>query len=242
MVNNQEQLNFWENIIDYNNEIDSVLNSNNNLTKEINKINFKNKIITDIGTGNGNLFKYLKDYKQIIAVDFSKNMINFAKKESKRLNLKKIKFINLNILEKEIETKSDILFSINAFFPENYNEIQNFKENIKNSIKDNGEIYLLLSSFESFIRELQILTRINFEKYQKNNTKENFETFQKFKNLKVGIHGYYHCGKRNRKYWLKEEILEEFSKEFNIEFIKEIKFKRKEYNFSFERFFIKLKK
>lgn len=242
MVTNQQQHIFWEGIENYEKEIDSVLDeskSNKELISIIKKLKTEDKIIIDIGCGKGNLVPLLNNPKEIVECDFSKNMLNICKNNLKEY--KNIKYELVDIFEHPSTTKGDILFSINGFFPENYSQIQEFKKNIKNSIKKNGEIYLILSSFESFIREIQVYTQLMFKKIQTEPTEKNIKTFQRYQLFQLNAHGYHNCGKRIRKYWLKEEIQEEFSKELEIIEIKEISFPRERYDFSFKRYFVKLK-
>jgi trans-aconitate methyltransferase len=78
----KKDIDFWEkDLKDYEKQVISVFNVENILIEELKKIKNKHKkIVADLGCGVGDAFKYLKEFKKVYAIDFSKNMISKAKK------------------------------------------------------------------------------------------------------------------------------------------------------------------
>ena len=70
------------------------------LTSEIEK----NASVLDIGCGDGSLLKSLQKSKNIkgIGLDFSNNLINLAKKNSKNLDFKCLDMLKLNSLKNKL--------------------------------------------------------------------------------------------------------------------------------------------
>tara|TARA_Y100000591_G_C21713256_1_gene634698 strand:+ start:108 stop:809 length:702 start_codon:yes stop_codon:yes gene_type:complete len=103
-------------------------------------INFNNKIILDLGCGDGSLIDYLKnDVKKIYATDISNDTIKLLKnkhKKDKKVFLKKINknFKHLN----QLKTKFDIIIcnSVVQYF-DNSKEIINLIKEVKRVSKKN---------------------------------------------------------------------------------------------------------
>ena len=199
-----EEIDFWNSIKNYDNEINSIFTSNSILIKKLKKINFKNKKIADFGCGIGNCFKYIKEAEIIYAIDFSKNMLTQAK--SKNKNIENVSYILSNIKNCKLPKKIDIALSINSIFPQNYNEFDEFIKNILKNTKKNGEIIILLPSFESYTFYLQMLAKLKFE--NNNNPIQVLEEMNNiFQNTNYSPFGYINIkNKIIQKKWLKEEI------------------------------------
>ena len=110
-------------------------------------INFNNKIILDLGCGDGSLIDYLKnDVKKIYATDISNDTIKLLKnkhKKDKKVFLKKINknFKHLN----QLKTKFDIIIcnSVVQYF-DNSKEIINLIKEVKRVSKKNTFFWFLI--------------------------------------------------------------------------------------------------
>lgn len=201
------EIDFWNNIKNYDKEINSVLIYDNLLVKELKKIsNKKKKIIADFGCGIGNSLKYIQEFKKIYAIDFSKNMLETLKNNNNN-NLKNINFLKNDIKKVKLNEKVDIILAINSIFPKNYSEFDEYINNILNNLKEKGEILLLLPSFEAYTYYLQMLSIIKFNK-TKNPNLVKTEMEEIFKNRNYNAFGYIiNQNGIMQKKWLKEEIL-----------------------------------
>ncbi len=225
---------FWENLKNYNNQILSVFIENNILVEEIKKIKKKKeKIINDFGCGSGNSFQILKDFKKINAIDYSKNMLEFAKKQKTGNE----EFILSEIETLKLKEKADVSIAISSIIPNNLNDFYLKINNILNNTKKNGTLLLTFSSFESRIFSYQLDADFMF--------KQNInpvEIFQTIKNIEIKENfntlGYmYSNSGLIQKQWLKEELLFRFEKyKFKkitikkLEFNWETQIKKKEYS------------
>lgn len=200
-----EEIEFWENVKNYDKEINSIFKGKSNLKKIINEIKNKNKkIIADFGCGIGNSLELIKDFKKIYAIDFSENMLKQAKNKNKKI--KNIKYIKNNLNNCQLPEKVDYALAINAIFPKNFAEFDIYFENILNNVKKNGKLILLLASFEAYTFLLQMIAKQKFE------TNKNPQIVINEINEIVSKHNYSPFGyiisdsNRIEKKWLKEEI------------------------------------
>jgi len=204
----REDKDFWETVKSYNDEIIPVFfdkfAKNNKLIQDFKNIsNKKDKLIADFGCGAGSSFKYIKDFKKVYAVDFSKNMLEKAEKNS----YEDFVLIEDDIKRVKLPEKVDIILAVSSVMPKNIGEFYITIDNFLNNLKKDGEIFLVLPSLEAKIFYYIILADFFFKKgeepssiYEKIVNLEKKENFNSFGYLlhKVGI---------IQKYWLKEEIL-----------------------------------
>lgn len=195
---------FWESVTDYDKQIASVFNINNNILIEyLSKIKSKKKkTIADIGCGPGNSFKHLKEFKKVYAFDFSKKLLEVANKTKS----KNIEIFQDNIIKYKLPENVDISLAVMSIFPNNYGEFDEIITNILNNTKKNGEIILVLHSFESRTFSFHLDSDLYFKKslnpneiITQINNQIQFCNYHPFGYLKInsGI---------IQKYWLKEEI------------------------------------
>lgn len=228
--------NFWESIKDYDKEIVSVFsNKHDNLV--INEIiNIKNKSkknILDLGCGVGNSFEFIKEFNKIVAVDFSNNMLNIAKKKKKYNN---ILFYNQNLIELNLNEKFDVILIIMSIFPQNHFEFITIMNNVKKHLKKNGNIYLVVQSIESATLYLQYLSEILY-KEGKNSTEIIQIINNESKNRNYHPLGYYNMNQNiTQKHWLKEELELKLNRlNFKIMFIKKLELSwTTQFKFSYE--------
>ncbi len=148
-----KELDFWENLKDYDSSIVSVFATENELTELISNIGNKNKkVVADFGCGFGNSFKYLKEFKRVYAVDYSKNMLENAKKKVTGNEI----LIHERIEKIEFDEKADISFAISSIIPNSITEFYNMIDSIIKNTKKEGQIILTLASFESRIFSIQL--------------------------------------------------------------------------------------
>ena len=150
---------FWDAIDDYDEEIVSVFSveKNNVLIDAIEAIDDKgHKSIIDVGCGVGKSFKYISSFEKKYAIDSSANMIRKAKEH---INSKGIMFYKGDALDFSLNCKCDFAMAIMSLFPENDIEYSAMLRNIMRHLKHNGELFLVVHSFESAVLYLHYLAR-----------------------------------------------------------------------------------
>ncbi len=200
-----EDKKFWEQVKNYDQEVTSVFIEKNELIKKINLIKNKNKkIIADFGCGTGNSIPYISKFKKIYQIDFSENLL----KQNKNIyiNLKNIEYINQEISKTILKEKVDVIIAINSIFPKKYDEFDEHIINLVRNIKKEGEIILILPSFEALTFLYQIESHYKF-----NNGLNPIEIKKYIQNVIVNYNydplGYVITASGLiQKYWLKEEI------------------------------------
>jgi ubiquinone/menaquinone biosynthesis C-methylase UbiE len=203
-----KELEYWENEKEYEKNILSVFSKKNKITKILSEItNKEKKTVFDFGCGPGNSIKHLLDFKEIYAIDFSKNMLDITKK--KYPNLKKLKLYQKNLKEKiNFKKKADVSLAISSIFPKNDKEFDTIIKNILNNTKEKSLILITLPSFESSTLFLQKrIQQLNLKNPHINNVEK------VIRETNYSPLGYF-ITKSNliQKHWLKEEIKEKLKK------------------------------
>ena len=110
----------------------------------INKLDFKNKVIFDIGFGRGELLKYCYENgsKKCFGIDYSAAAFNIAKNF---LNNEDVKIFNSSINNIDIsliDTKIDCIYMIDVLEHAQDHEWIGFFEKIKSIVSDNVVVYI----------------------------------------------------------------------------------------------------
>ncbi len=208
---------YWEKLENYEKNIISVFAVKNNLTKYLKNIkNKKNKEIIDFGCGFGYAIHFIKDFKIIYAVDFSENMLNKAKEINR--DYKNVNFIKGNLKTTFIK-KVDVILAVSSVMPKNYNEFDVIIKNFLKNLKENGEIILVLPSFESATFFYHLRADYLFKQNKKASEIQEFIKKAQINENYMPL-GYL-ITKINliQKHWLREEILFRLSK-YNFKDVK----------------------
>ncbi len=121
-----------------------------------------NKVVADMGCGNGKLVEILASkFNEVIGIDYSSNMIEAAKKRCNKENVtyKLMDMTNLGKLNKNI----DIAFSINSILPSNPKDTLCILKQIHSVLKPKGLFIGILPSFDAVLH-LKNLYRRDVEK------------------------------------------------------------------------------
>jgi len=118
------------------------------LQNEIKRFAGKSKSAIDLGTGLGFLLPFLsRNFKAVMAVDYSKKMIEFAKKHNKLKNvsfetadMRKMKFRNF-----------DVAIAVNSIIASSVNDVEKILRNIHSLLNKNGVFIGVLPSLESVL-------------------------------------------------------------------------------------------
>ncbi len=214
-----DDLDFWNQITsdeNYTLAAKSIFEEKNEVARILNNIPFQeNKIIADIGCGVGKAFSFLKNFKQIFAVDFSQNMLNIA--ESKYSTYENIVYLKQNILHLKLPEKADVILSACSVMPKNDQEFECYINKIKANLKSAGKLILVMPSFESetlsytFYKDRMYSLQINPKVIE-----TNMDNLSKTKHYSPS--GYFNIGGLIQKHWVKEEI-EYKLREFNFKSI-----------------------
>lgn len=125
------------------------------LLKRIRHHSSKQKVVGDLGCGIGPLLETLsKQYKEVHAVDYSKGMIEQAKKNNKNKNITyHIKNLtDLNILK----NKLDVAISVNSILSKDVKKVNMIISQIYNSLKKDGVFIGVLPAMESYVYQAML--------------------------------------------------------------------------------------
>jgi SAM-dependent methyltransferase len=121
-------------------------------------INLKNPCVLEIGCGTGRDAKEISKYtKNYLGLDYSKNMINFAKRLNPQLN-----FIVADIKKFNFPDKIDIIFASASLLHLNKTDFKVVMNNIYSKLKDNGIVYMNLKygKYQRIVKKDEYGTRI----------------------------------------------------------------------------------
>lgn len=114
-----------------------------------------NKIL-EIGCGKGYLLKLLSSYaRDVTAIDFSKNMLKYARAKNKHKSVKIIK-ADSNEIPSE-DNYFDQVYSINSILSTNRDERTNIFSEIRRVLKPNGKFFALFPSTESYLEQSYVM-------------------------------------------------------------------------------------
>ncbi len=136
---------------------------------EIKKISLNKRqrmIVCDAGCGIGNLIPLLsKNFKQVTAFDFSKGMVENAKKRFAKLK-------NVDILQqdmtdlKSMKGKFDCVFSVNSMIMPSAMIVDKAIVEVHDSLKKNGKLIAVMPSLESVLYESMLVHDKHLEKFR----------------------------------------------------------------------------
>lgn len=138
---------YWQGLSVYESEVISVFAKENVLTEYLLGLKNKEKLkLIDLGCGSGASFKYLSGFKEVVAVDFSGNMLSKAKNIGYQLN--NITYKRANIYRDKVGT-ADIVMSVCSIMPKNNFEIEPILKNVIGHVSKPGKLLLVIPSFEA---------------------------------------------------------------------------------------------
>jgi len=148
------ELDFWEQIENYDETIISVFKVQNHLTKLLKNYPMKKeKEIIDFGCGMGNAIPYIADFKKVYAIDFSENMLSKAK--NSHGDKGNIEFIKGDLMTTKV-SPVDVILAASSIWPQSTGEFNCIIENLTANLKPNGEMIMVLPSFEAKILLYQL--------------------------------------------------------------------------------------
>ncbi len=199
-----QDLDFWEQVQNYKEHIISVFETSNELTEMLFRIKDKEiKEVVDFGCGEGRSFPYLDKFKKIHAVDFSENMLNKAKQKNNKL-------ANVEYYKGDLRYyflyPVDVVLSVSSVMPKSIQEFNIIISNFIKNLKKEGEIILVLPSFESrtmlFHYKLDMMT---FEKFANDKIRELIG--EEIIKCNYSPYGYFMTDiGLIQKHWIKDEI------------------------------------
>ncbi len=157
----------------------------NPLLSKLKKIkNSQNKIIADIGCGRGDTLKFLSsNFKEVYAIDFSKEMIAIAKEKNsfceQNISSKQNIFSKQDISSKQsniqyyvkdmknlsnFKNRFDVIISVNSIIMPSIKDIKKSLREIHHSLKRNGEFYGIFPSMDSILYESFLIFEEQFKK------------------------------------------------------------------------------
>ena len=146
----------------------------NPLFSDIEKVADKKKTVLDLGCGIGELMPLLSEkFKDVVGIDFSKEMIQKAKEKSKKLENVKLRFLNMKKLE-DLGKKFDVIISVNSIISPKIKDVNLILRKILESLKPGGVFLGVLPSMESYIYQAMLVIDEKLEKgYSEGRAKNN---------------------------------------------------------------------
>ena len=151
----------WDKIAtNYYSEILSPLKNSchNPLFEDLRRIKGKNKTVIDLGCGIGELLPELsKKFKEVIAIDYSKKMLETALHRNKRL--KKVKYIQADMtnLGRKLHSFADVIISSNSILASNIKDVHKILKEIYKTLKKNGKLLAIVPSTEVYLYEATLI-------------------------------------------------------------------------------------
>ena len=148
----------WDRISkDYYSEVISPIKNTvgkNLLLKRIKYHSSKKKVVGDLGCGIGPLLERLsKQYKEVHAVDYSKGMIEQAKKnKGKNITYHIKNLTDLNILK----NKLDVAIAVNSILSKDVKKINIIIPQIYNTLKKDGVFIGVLPAMEAYVYQAML--------------------------------------------------------------------------------------
>lgn len=204
IINTKE---FWDGFDgNYEETVISVFENRNELIKLLECMPNKNeKTIADFGCGVGNAVPYLLEFRKIYQIDFSENML--LKSKTRHECLENIEFLLGDNESTKLKEKVDVIIGINSVFPLRYEDFNIAIKNFIENTKENGEIILVMASFEFHTFRYHLDADYLFSKKENPMAVKNYllgkqrsENYNPFGNVISPF-------KTIQKKWLKEEIL-----------------------------------
>ena len=132
-------------------------NVKNPIYNAIDSINGKSKSVIDLGTGIGNLIPILsKNFKDVAALDFSKEMLNKARENNK--GLKNVKYFQEDMRNlSKFYNKFDVAASVNSIILPSVKDVNKIIEEIYKTLKEKGTFIGIFPALGSVLYE-SILT------------------------------------------------------------------------------------
>ena len=142
----------WEDVSDYDYQVFSVFSDKKAKNPIFNYLKKKSKnfIVADLGCGSGNFIPFLsKQFKHVVATDYSEALLKRAKKENKAKN---VSYMHLDLKDlSSIHNELDIAVSVNSILPSTISDIDVIMKEIYKTIKKGGEFVGILPSGDSII-------------------------------------------------------------------------------------------
>ncbi|MFC1685612.1 class I SAM-dependent methyltransferase [Nanoarchaeota archaeon] len=110
--------------------------------------------VADLGTGRGDLLPLLKRFKKVYAIDFSKKMIENAKKKKSsnvkfyQQDLRKLSKLGINF---------DVAIAVNSILPPDFKDVDKIFSEIYNSLNNSGIFMGIFPSMEAIIYHFQLV-------------------------------------------------------------------------------------
>lgn len=134
----------------YSEVISPIKNSiNNPLLDDLKKIDSKDLRVLEAGCGLGELVPFLsKNFREVVAFDFSNKMIDLAKQMNKQKN------VSLSVLDMtkiDFSDEFDVVVSVNSLLMPDLADLNLAFERIYASLKKGGKLLAIVPSIESHI-------------------------------------------------------------------------------------------
>ncbi len=117
------------------------------------------KSVIDLGCGLGELEKLLsKEFKEVVAIDFSEEMIKSAQEKNKALQNVEFQVKDISSMP-EFHNKFDVAISINSIIVPDLNKIDQMFSEVNNTLKKDGKFICILPSMEIYAYQAMLIAQ-----------------------------------------------------------------------------------
>jgi len=142
---------------DYYSEVLSPIKNsiNNPLLDALKKLDSKNLKVLEVGCGLGELVPFLsKNFKEVVAIDFSDKMIQLAKEMHKQTN---VSFRVMDMTKLDFSEEFDVIISVNSLLMPSIKDLNKSISALYSCLKKGGKLFAIVPSIESHIYQSMLV-------------------------------------------------------------------------------------
>lgn len=142
---------------DYYSEVLSPIKNsiNSPLIDALKKLDSKELRVLEVGCGLGELIPFLsKNFKEVVAIDFSEKMISLAKVMNHQKN---VSFKVMDMTKLSFEEEFDVIISVNSLLMPNMKDLNKSVSCLYSSLKKGGKLFAIVPSIESHIYQSMLV-------------------------------------------------------------------------------------
>jgi len=184
-------------------------NARNPIYTDIKKIKNKGrKVLIDLGCGRGDLLPFVKGFKKIYAIDFSKKMLDFARKRHNSRNVKFIKYDARKL--SKLNINADLVIAANSILHPDITDVKKTFSEVYKCLKSKGRFIGVFPSMDSVLHNSMLVFEKEYEKYGNEkralrNARRKSETNKYVKTI-----GIYDDDGERQKFYYEVELLRRF--------------------------------
>jgi ubiquinone/menaquinone biosynthesis C-methylase UbiE len=168
----------------------------------------KSKTVLEVGCGTGTMLRFLsRNFKQVVALDISKKMIEVAQEKNKSSH--NIEYIVSDaIMLSRMRRKYDVVVAVNSILMPNIVKINTIMRSIRKVLKRGGVFIAIFPSFDSFVYQAMVTYDREYDKKRNRKSARRITNLRLSKNHHDFCYGilYDDCAKDRQKHFFGFEL------------------------------------